>query len=73
MDYRTNPQGLLEYGLAADGIILDGVGLQTFGFVWSCYSPFIGVSMVASTSWSMVSGTSSTIWTGVTGPMWGPC
>lgn len=65
--------GLLKQGLSADDVILDGTGLETFGFVWSCYSSFIPVPGTTSTIWSMTPGTSQTVWTGVTGIIYGPC
>lgn len=72
-DFRIDGNGLLQFGLDADGV-LDGVGLLTSGFVFSCYSPFLppGGTMV-STSWTQVFGTSSTVWTGATGTIFGPC
>lgn len=73
MDYRISGEGLLQFGLSADGVI-DGVGLLTSGFVWGCYSPFVpGISNTVSTSWATVFGTSSTTWSGVTGIIFGPC
>lgn len=72
-DYRIDANGLLQFGLDADGVV-DAIGLMTNGFVWSCYSPFVNPSGPAiSTSWTQVFGTSSTVWTGATGTIFGPC
>ena len=52
---------------------IDGWGLLTFGLIWNCHNIWIGVSPILSTSWATVWGTSSTIWTGVSGGQWGDC
>lgn len=74
MDYRlATPLGLLNLGLTPDGSVIDGVALLTMGLVATCYSPFIPVGASISTSWSVVYGTSQTLWAGVTGTQWGDC
>lgn len=72
-DYRISGQGLLEFGLSSESVV-DGIGLLTRGFVFSCFSPFVppGVTAV-STAWSQSFGTSATVWVGVTGTLWGDC
>lgn len=73
-DYKLDPLGLENRGLAAgDGEIIDPIGLLTFGFIFSCYSPFVpGSSNVISTTWTQSAGITTTTWTGSTG-FYGPC
>lgn len=72
-DYRIDGQGLLDKGLTPDGAVVDGIGLLTFGFVFSCFSPFVYPSGVTATVWAQSAGVTMTSWTGATGPMFGPC
>lgn len=65
--------GLLTEGLTVDGSQIDGVALLTFGFVATCFSPFVPGGTTITTSWTVAYGTSATIWTGATGTLFGPC
>lgn len=49
-DVTLNGRGLLDYGLY--GNTVDGLGLQTFGFVWLCSSIWDNADEAVTTSWS---------------------
>jgi hypothetical protein len=56
---------LEDHGLAVANAI-DGLGLLTFGLLWTCGNIWALNSTPSSTTWSDCGSTSSTTWTEVT-------
>lgn len=71
-DSLVRGENVLSFGLENKGV-LDPLALLTFGFISDCHAIWVGQSLAITTNWTAVVGTTLTVWTDVTGTIWGEC